>query len=184
MLDTLREYLGWAANHVMTFTLANAEWAPLIIFVLAFAESLAVISILVPSTIILVGIGAVIQIGNLPLVPLILSAIVGAFLGDWVSYTIGRWFKKPLLNSWPMNTMPDAVARTEQLFSKYGWVAYFFGRFVGPLRAVFPLFAGIMNMRFATFQAVNAASASCWATLVLGGGVLLGESFKAIKGFL
>ncbi len=184
MFDALKEYIGWAANHMMTFTLAHADWAPLIIFLLAFAESLAVISILIPSTVILIGLGAVIQIGGLPLLPLIISAIVGAFCGDWVSYMIGRWFKEPLLRSWPLKTMPDAVARTEALFARYGWLAYFFGRFVGPLRAIFPLVAGIMNMRFGVFQAVNAASATAWATLVLGGGVLLGESFKAVKDWL
>jgi membrane protein DedA with SNARE-associated domain len=152
--------------------------------VLAFVESLAVISILIPSTVILIGLGAVIQIGGLPLMPMILAAIIGAFLGDWVSYMIGRWFKTPLLRAWPLNTMQDTVARAEKLFQKYGWAAYFFGRFFGPLRAVFPLFAGITSMRFSVFQAVNAASAACWASLVLGGGVLLGESFKAIKDWL
>ncbi len=184
MLETFRDYLGLIADWVMNFTLANADWAPLIIFVLAFLESLAVVSIFVPSTVILVGIGAVIQINGLPLVPMILSGIAGAFLGDWASYMIGRWFKAPLLRTWPLSTMPDAVARAEGLFRKYGWPAYFFGRFVGPLRAVFPLFAGISQMRFSVFQAVNAASAICWATLVLGGGVLLGESFKAAKDWL
>jgi membrane protein DedA with SNARE-associated domain len=184
MPDFLKDYITWAADAVMTVTLANAEWAPLIIFMLAFAESLAVISLVVPSTVILIGLGAVIQIGGIPIIPMIVAAVIGAFLGDWVSYMVGHWFKTPLLRSWPLNTMQDSVARAERLFQKYGWVAYFFGRFVGPLRAVFPLFAGMTGMRFAIFQAVNAASAICWASLVLGGGLLLGESFKAIKDWL
>jgi membrane protein DedA with SNARE-associated domain len=184
MLDTLKEYLAWAADVMTTFTLAHADWAPAIIFALGYAESLAVVSLLVPSTIILLALGAIIAVGDLPLLPLIAAAAIGAFFGDWTSYAIGRWFKRPLLNAWPLRTMPEAVARTERLFGQYGWLAYFCGRFIGPLRAVFPLFAGIMNMRFVVFQGVNAASAIAWAGLVLGGGALLGESFNSIKEWL
>jgi membrane protein DedA with SNARE-associated domain len=184
MLDSLREFLGWAAETMRVFTLNNKEWAPLIIFTLAFFESIAVISILIPATVILIGLGAVVQIGGLPLVPLIASAVVGAFLGDWVSYMLGRWFKAPLLRSWPLNRMQDTVMKVETLFAKYGWATYFFGRFLGPIRAVFPLFAGIMHMPLAIFLIVNAVSAAAWATLVLGGGVLLGESFNTIKEWL
>jgi membrane protein DedA with SNARE-associated domain len=184
MLDTLREYLSWAATLVTDFTLANSEWAPFIIFALALAESLAIVSIFIPSTVILIGLGAVAMIGGLPLVPLIIAAIIGAFLGDWVSYLVGRWFKAPLLRMWPLNGMRDMVGRVEALFQKYGWLTYFFGRFLGPIRAVFPLFAGIMGMPQPVFLAVNALSAIAWASLVLGGGVLLGESFVIVRDWL
>jgi membrane protein DedA with SNARE-associated domain len=184
MLETLREFLAWAAETMTTFTLAHKDWAPLIIFALAFFESIALISILIPATVILIALGAVVQIGGLPLLPLILSAIAGAFLGDWASYMFGRWFKAPLLRSWPLNTMDGTVHKVETLFAKYGWLTYFFGRFLGPIRAVFPLFAGIVSMPFVPFIAVNLISASAWATLVLGGGVLLGESFNQVKDWL
>jgi membrane protein DedA with SNARE-associated domain len=184
MYEALKEYLVYAAQAVSEFTIANAEWAPLIIFVLGFAESVAILSLLVPSTVILLAVGAIIAVGGLPLLPLIIAAAVGAFLGDWFSYTLGRWFKKPILNAWPMRTMPDAVARAERIFATYGFVGVFFGRFIGPLRAIVPLICGILQMPFLIFQGVNAASAICWATLVLGGGALLGESFERIRDWL
>lgn len=184
MLDSLQAYLAWAATMLTDFTLANRDWAPLIIFALAFAESLAIISIFIPSTVILIGLGAVAQIGGLPLFPLIIAAIVGAFLGDWVSYIAGAWFKQPLLRTWPLNGMRDMITRVEVLFQRYGWFTYFFGRFLGPIRAVFPLFAGIMGMPHGIFLLVNAMSAIAWASLVLGGGVLLGESFNAVRDWL
>jgi membrane protein DedA with SNARE-associated domain len=184
MLATFRDTLAWIADAVTQFTLANAAWAPGIIFLLAFAESLAIISFVVPATVILVALGAVIQIGGLPLLPQLLAAITGAFLGDWVSYLLGSWFKQPLLGSWPLNRMTETVAKAERLFARYGWLTYFVGRFFGPMRAVFPLFAGIMQMNRRRFLAVNAASAICWATLILGGGALLGAGFLRIREWL
>ena len=181
MFESIKEFLGVAADFVTTFTLAHQAWAPLIIFVLGFAESLAFVSLLVPSTVILLALGAVIEVGGLPLMPLILSAAAGAFFGDWTSYTLGRWFKQPLLRNWPLKNMKPTIEKTETFMQKYGWFGVFFGRFIGPLRAIVPLIAGILEMPFLLFQTVNAASAICWAIMVLGGGAILGESFKAVR---
>jgi membrane protein DedA with SNARE-associated domain len=53
------------------------------------------------------------------------------------------------------------------LFRRWGWVAIFFGRFLGPVRAVAPLMAGVTRMRERHFQAANVASAMVWAPLML-----------------
>jgi hypothetical protein len=43
------------ANSVLDFVKANEGWAPAIVFVLAFGESLAFVALLVPATVILWG---------------------------------------------------------------------------------------------------------------------------------
>ena len=46
----------------------------------------------------------------------------------------------------------------------------FFGRFIGPLRAVVPLVAGACTMPFLAFQIANWTSAFLWSSVMLGAG--------------
>ncbi|MCA3266751.1 MAG: DedA family protein, partial [Azospirillum sp.] len=57
------------ADWVVAFVEANRVWAAPIVFVLAFGESLAFLSLLFPATVMLVGIGALIGAADLPFWP-------------------------------------------------------------------------------------------------------------------
>lgn len=160
---------------VLDFVRANQGWAPFIVAALAFGESLAIVSVLIPATVILVGIGALIGGAGLDFYPIWAGAVVGAFLGDWVSYEVARYFGPAIQHSWPLNKRPDLMARTEALMKRYGAWGVFIGRFFGPLRALVPLVAGIFEMPRFLFQMANLASALVWATgLLLPGAGLLG----------
>lgn len=74
-------------------TVAHHEsWAAPIVFALAFAESLAFLSLVLPSWAALVGIGAMIRAGGIDFVPLWISGALGVLLklGD-VGTTISSW---------------------------------------------------------------------------------------------
>ena len=74
------------AQVVLDFIRTHQAWAPPIVFALAFAESLAFVALLVPATVILWGVGALIGAAGLEFWPIWFAAAVGAALGDWVSY--------------------------------------------------------------------------------------------------
>lgn len=163
---------------ILDFVRQNQGWAPFIVAALAFGESLAVISALLPATVILLGIGALIGGAGLDFWPIWMGAAVGAILGDWVSYEVARWVGPTLQHSWPLNRQPELMARTEALTKKYGAWGVFIGRFFGPLRALVPLVAGIFEMPRSTFQLANVASALLWATVLLAPGAGLLEFLK------
>lgn len=152
------------------FLRAHQAWAPFIVGALAFAESLAFLSFLVPSTVLLLGVGALIGASGLEFWPIWLGAAVGAILGDWISYVIGYRFKHAALGVWPLSRYPSLVDRGERYFSQWGVWGVFLGRFIGPLRAVVPLTAGIFAMPLLLFQMANIASALVWAFLMLAPG--------------
>ena len=62
------------------------------------------------------------------------------------------------------------LPRAHRLFERWGIFAVFFGRFIGPLRAVVPLVAGTATMPLIPFQMANWLSALAWGavTLALG----------------
>jgi membrane protein DedA with SNARE-associated domain len=165
-------------NAIVAFIAANQAWAPLIVGLLAFAESLAILSIIVPSTVILLAISGLIGLSGIPFWPVWLGAVVGAFLGDTISYAVGRYFKDEALRMWPLSKYPDMVERGRGFFARWGAPGVFIGRFFGPLRAVVPLIAGILAMPLFLFQMVNASSAMAWAYVMLVPGALLGDWFR------
>lgn len=152
---------------VTDFVRTNQGWAPFVVGALAFGESLAVVSLFVPATVILVAIGALIGAADLAFLPIWIGAVAGAFLGDWAGYEVARYFGRSIQNSWPLNRRPDLIARTEDLMRRFGAWGVFLGRFFGPLRALVPLVAGVFEMPRVLFQAANLASALVWATIIL-----------------
>jgi membrane protein DedA with SNARE-associated domain len=163
---------------VMGFVQTNESWAPSLAAALAFGESIAVLSLVVPATVILLAIGALIGAAGLDFWQIWLGAAVGAALGDTVSYWIGRYFQRAALSTWPLSKHPEMVERGERFFSRLGPWALFGGRFFGPARAVVPLIAGILAMPTMLFQSVNVASAVVWAFVLLAPGAGLLAYFR------
>src|SRR5260221_14706759 len=85
MFDNLEDH----AHHLVEFVRVHQAWAPPVVFALAFGESLAFVSLLIPAWAALVGIGVLISSGNLTFWPVWVAGSIGAALGDWLSFWIG-----------------------------------------------------------------------------------------------
>ena len=152
------------------FVRTHHTWAPVIVAALAFAESLAFISLLVPAWGALVAMGALIGAGAIEFVPIWIAGALGAAFGDWLSYWIGLKFQAPIAHVWPLSRHPNLLPRGHAFIEKFGIYAIFIGRFFGPLRASVPLLAGILVMPFWVFQAANFSSAFVWSAALLAPG--------------
>jgi len=133
---------------------------------------LAFVSLILPATAILFGVGGLIGAADLQFWPIWAAAALGAVLGDWVSYGFGRRFGHAIGRIWPLSKHPDLLPRGQAMFAKWGIAGVFIGRFFGPLRSAVPLVAGICAMRRWPFQIANVASAIVWATGILTPGTL------------
>ncbi len=166
--QTMEQY----THALIDFVRTNQVWAVPIVGLLAFAESLAFMSLLVPAWAALVGIGALIGMGGLEFWPIWVAAAVGAALGDWLSYWLGFTFKDNIAHVWPLSRYPDLLPKGEAFIRRFGVFAVALGRFFGPLRASVPLVAGIFVMPFWPFQVANFGSAFVWAAVLLAPGTL------------
>ncbi len=154
-------------EQIVAFVRAHAEWAPPVVFALAFGESLAFISLLIPAWAALVAIGALIKSGGLSFWPVWIAGALGAALGDWLSYWIGLKLEYSVQHIWPLSRHPDLIPRAEAFVKTWGIPGVFIGRFFGPLRASVPLVAGIFEMPYWRFQLANFSSAFVWAAVLL-----------------
>ncbi len=168
------------AQAVIDFVRVHEVWAAPIACVLAFAESLAFISLLVPGWAALVGIGILIGPAGIAFAPVWIAGAVGAALGDWISYWVGLKLGPKVGNMWPLSRNPDFIPRGERFVERWGALGIFIGRFSGPLRASVPLVAGVFRLPYWRFQAANFLSAFVWAAILLTIGDAAGALFRAI----
>jgi membrane protein DedA with SNARE-associated domain len=159
MDDFVRSTIAFVEHH--------QAWGVPIVFALAFCESFAFVSLLVPATGILLGVGALIAAAELGFWPMWAAAALGAIAGDWLAYWFAFHFKDRVLQTWPLANNAELVGRGVAFFKKWGMIAVFVGRFFGPLRAVVPLIAGLNAMPRLKFQIANVASAAVWAAGIL-----------------
>jgi membrane protein DedA with SNARE-associated domain len=167
--------MGSLSGTVMEIVRTHAVLAPPIVFLLAFGESLAFVSLLLPATVLLVGGGGIFSAAGIGFWPIWGAAVAGAAIGDWVSYWLGFYYKEAIGSIWPLSRYPLLLPKGRAFFEKWGAAGVFFGRFFGPLRCIMPLVAGICAMPLVSFQIANLTSAVLWATAVLAPGRFAAE---------
>ena len=100
------EFLDQFDALIRGYIATHRTWAGPIAMGLAFGESLAFIGILLPATAALVFVGVLIGQGLLDFWTIVLWAVPGAALGDWVSYWVGRKFDRAIGLIWPFSRNP------------------------------------------------------------------------------
>ena len=160
--------IQWVGDHAL--------WAGPLVFLVAFAESVAVVGLLVPGAVILFAVGALIGLGALEAWPMLLWAFAGAVAGDGLSYWLGRHYHEELRGLWPLSRYPDLIRRGEAFFLRHGGKSVVLARFVGPLRPIVPAIAGMLDMPAPRFFAVNILSAAGWSPAYLLPGAVFGAS--------
>ena len=91
-------------NLVKEFVANYPNWAAAVVFILAFGESLAFVSLILPFWAMLVAIGAIIGGTNQFNFWLIVAAAgSGAALGDWFSYWLGYHYYERIQSVWALS---------------------------------------------------------------------------------
>ena len=170
------------AQPLLDLIKAHSDWAALLMFITAFGESFAFVSLLFPGTTVLIAAGTLLSAGTLPYPSILIGAVLGAVLGDSVSYWLGRTFGGSIARVWPFSRHPDLLSRGILFFERHGGKSVFIGRFFGPIRAVIPLAAGIMLMPRGRFWFANVTSALVWAPMLLFAGDAVGEIGERLIG--
>src|SRR6201746_2626139 len=96
---------------IADFVRDHQAWAAPIVLLLAFGESLAFISLLIPAWGALVAIGALIGAAEISFWPVWIAGGIGAALGDWVSYWFGYKYKEQDSKLWTPARYPGILPR-------------------------------------------------------------------------
>jgi len=170
MGDLLNGMTGWLT--------ANPSWVAVAIFLVAFTECVAIVGIVVPGTVIMFAIAALAGSGILPLSEVLLLGFLGGLLGDAVSYFIGRRFHQNIRQLPGLRTHPEWMEGAEKYFHRYGIASLLVGRFIGPLRPMLPMIAGMCDMPLPRFVAVSVLAAAGWSIAYLMPGWAAGAAIR------
>jgi membrane protein DedA with SNARE-associated domain len=154
--------------------------ATAIVFLAAIIEAVAVLGMIIPGTPILMAVAGAAAIAGLPMLPFLIVSILGAVIGDVVSFFLGCRYAGHLRRMWPFKQRPQLISVAEQFFGQYGAVAVAAARFVPVLRSTVPLVAGMAGMRRARFLVANILSALLWAPAHIYPAQLAGLSLDRI----
>ncbi len=91
----------------------------------------------------------------------LIFATIGALIGDYSGYSLGRWGGNWLRRKNIIKK--ELITKGESFFNKYGAPSIFWGRFIGATRAIVPFIAGSTRLRPWTFFSWNLAGAIGWA---------------------
>jgi membrane protein DedA with SNARE-associated domain len=168
-------------DQLVLFIQNNQSWAGLIVLLMSFGESLFVIGLFIPATVLLFATGTLIATGTLDAGPILFWGVVGAIVGDAVSFWFGRWMGPKVLRHKRLRPYRRQVARARLFFYRFGFFAVLIARFIGPLRSFIPTVAGVMGMPQLRFQLANVISAILWFPALLAPGYLATRGIEAIK---
>lgn len=149
-----------------------------VVFAAALLESVAVIGTVIPGSTVVFAAGILIGLQTLNPWWVAGVAVIGATLGDGFSFWLGRRYHERLRAWWPLSTHPELFARGQAYFAQHGGKSVFLGRFLGPVRAIVPVVAGMSDMPVLRFTVVNVLSAIAWSAAHLLPGALFGASLQ------
>ena len=163
-------------SNILEFLTNNTEWINWAAFTLVFLESLIIIGLFTPATLIVPGIGALAASVGIGPLEIFIYATLGMIVGDSISYLLGKLIGNKVISWFPEEQKPY-VERARVFIKKYGILSVALGRFVGPLRCLVPLTAGTLGMKSKLFFPVEFLSAPAWTAVYVLTGYFLGAVF-------
>ncbi|CAH0186461.1 Inner membrane protein YabI [Pseudomonas sp. Bi123] len=170
--------MGPWLDSVTGWLTVNPQWLAMAVFVVACVECLAIAGLIVPGTVLLFAVAVLAGSGALSLGETLLLGFLGGVLGDIVSYFLGRHFHQNIRRLPGLRHHPEWIAGAEAYFQRYGIASLLVGRFIGPLRPMLPMVAGMFDMPFPRFAAVSLLAAAGWSVAYLIPGWATGAAIR------
>jgi membrane protein DedA with SNARE-associated domain/membrane-associated phospholipid phosphatase len=186
---------GWylAAMHLLAVNISFrllepiiSQWGYVIVFLLTFLETSALVGLLVPgeTTVLIAAALAARGLFN----PYALAAVVcaAALLGDTTGYLIGRRVGRSFILSHPrlFRISRKRMEQAEGYFARHGGKTILLGRWIGFLRSLAPLLAGSAGMSYPRFLFYDVLGAVSWGITLTTLGFVFGKSLGLVDRWL
>ena len=180
MTNWINDTSVWV-SHFIGLVALYPDWALAVAFLAAIVEALAIVGTVVPGTFIVMGVAGAAAAAGQPMLPFLGVAVLGAVIGDFLSYWLGFRFRFTIRGWWPLAERPQLMAAADRFFARYGSYSVALCRFIPVLRSTVPLVAGIAGMSTRRFLVANVASALVWAPAHVCPAQLAGLSIERLR---
>ncbi len=157
----------------------------LIIGLIVFAESGLLVGFFLPGDTLLLSAGIFAAQGKLALVPLIVTIVVAAIVGDNVGYSIGRRTGPRIFRKKDgLFFRHEHIARAEKFYEDHGGKTIILARFVPVVRTFAPIVAGVGKMPRERFMFFNVIGGLLWGVGVTLLGYWFGSKIPDIDKYI
>jgi membrane protein DedA with SNARE-associated domain len=150
------ESITWAS--AVEVLRAHPYATPLLIFGVMVLEGVVVTTFIFSATLIILAAGAMVQAGVLGYPAVFAAIFLGLWAGDALNFGLAArgesWFQHLQV----VRRHQSMLRRAEHLVSRWGLLAIFLSRFMGPTRPFVTLLAGLLKMSAGRFHLVTALS--------------------------
>ncbi len=145
-------------------------------------ENIPVIGAFMPGEVIVVAAGFTAASGELELSKVILIATGGAFIGSNISYLMGRWGGRALIEriAKRLRMDGDRLDAADRYFSNHGPITVFVGRYMSGIKAFIPALAGAHHMPFGRFLVFSSLGIITWTIAASLLGFYFGQNWGAL----
>ena len=131
-----------------------------------------------PSEVVMIPAGYFAARGQLSAWAAVVVGVMGSILGAFVNYYLALFVGRPFLEKYGKYLFinKDALAKSCDLFNKYGEATTFICRLIPAIRQLISIPAGIAKMNLLSFTFFTALGAGIWSTLLCVVGYGLGAA--------
>ncbi len=111
---------------------------------------------------------------------------LGCLLGSMVSYAIGAWGGRPLVEKYGRYILitPHDLEKADEWFGRWGEWASFISRLLPIVRTFISFPAGVVKVNFTRFSILSFVGSFLWCAALAVVGFMVGERVEEVHGFL
>lgn len=171
----LEEIISYVSN-------LDPTWIYVILFAFSFIENVFPPS---PSDVVVVVGASLIPSTSLSFIPVLILTSIGSALGFILMYYVGLFLSEKVLRSGKLSFIsPDALKKTDEWFSKYGYKIIVANRFLPGTRSVISFFSGVHELNIFKVFLYASISAFAWNVIIIYLGMTLGNNIELIDYYL
>ncbi len=152
-------------------------WGYWVIGLMALGEAFVLTSVFSPGTIVVVLGGALAAQGIYDIFDMMWFVAIGTILGSQASFWLGTK-GEALFGKGGAILSTAHLERGQRFFAKYGGASIVIGHFLGPLRPIAPVVAGLSGMDGRRFLMWNVAGGAAYAIALVSVGYFFGAAFN------
>ncbi len=160
----------------------DATWIYFILFFFSFIENVFPPS---PSDVVVVVGASLIASTSIEFIPVLFITSIGSALGFILMFFVGYFLSEKVLRSGKLKFVSqDALHKTDEWFSKYGYWIILANRFMPGTRSVISFFSGVHELNVAKTFLFAFISAFFWNLIIIYLGMTLGNNVELIDYYL
>ncbi|WP_343153847.1 DedA family protein [Buchnera aphidicola (Mindarus keteleerifoliae)] len=154
--------------------LQSLAYSFIIIVIISFLESLAIVGLFLPGIVFMSMIGTLIGNQTLNFYSAWIASTIGCLIGDWLSYFLGLKFKRCFHLFKNIKKYKLILLKIKNTVQNHSLATILIGRFIGPTRALIPMVSGMLKLPFKKFIIPDIIGCLLWPPIYFFPGIITG----------